>query len=975
MKTLLLKTTLVLVGIILQSQAFSQYGTNYRAARHPFELGGTYKKAYTLANQRKHDSAYTVMRGLADSLLVEKNWKDYLKAQNELATMYAQHMKPQKAIEVLDEATKNIKPHISPLSTEMVYTYKVYWFAYRFLEDLEELKRVQGFRYYQVENRTKEHDETGYDLCLDVDTYDEISISFLQTSQMEKHYDCIEKAFSLAEDLNWTRRINVLYGQLGIYMLRDGYYDYAEDFLVKAIDENKLKRYYDSVMAVHDYSSLSSIYLNKGEYRKSLASLDFSKKIILEHPHPFPGLLGLNDLKRGHTYKEMGIIDSADYYYKKALEELEKNKKLSETVESYINLADLYMKHYNNPDSAKQFIAEAKVIMQANKTIDREIIEEYYTFLTDYYREQGLSKEATKQAHQGLSSLGDSAYADTNRFSAPEIPINTFKFATLTLYEAKIKALIAYFEKTEHPEDLKILKEHFKQYDRYFLIFMNENTNKQKIKNSLAAYRKTLDMIIDFYHISNQLKPGDKETLFALITRGKGIEMLIEKHQIEFNKLMEKHDTSDFDFVGTKDRIFTIENQLEILDEKKYTDTIEVLTDELLRLRRIALLKEAQLKFKAHQNIETIAFEELKPAQIQNKLTRNEALLEYHLTDDYIHINSVTKETYNHFVIKTGNLEQQISRAYRSIKTGETQHQVLAELYELLIKPAEQSIRNKKQLIIVADKKLNEIPFDLLRNPNNYLLENYAISYAYASSLIQSDAEETQKFDYHMVGIAPIFDPVNHSVAMRANYRDLYEEDPDIFRPGGGQLKSLPHTKTEIDEIAKIFSKSKQKTALLYGGKARKENLFQYLSKARIIHIATHGLLNKTNPYLSGLVLYPEKVELEQSDIFYHYELYDKEVNAELVVLSACKTGIGEIVEGEGVMALPRGFIHTGVPNVIASLWKVHDKKTKALMVAFYKHLLEEDLSYAEALRQAKLDCIKKGFLPLDWAGFVLIES
>jgi len=91
-----------------------------------------------------------------------------------------------------------------------------------------------------------------------------------------------------------------------------------------------------------------------------------------------------------------------------------------------------------------------------------------------------------------------------------------------------------------------------------------------------------------------------------------------------------------------------------------------------------------------------------------------------------------------------------------------------------------------------------------------------------------------------------------------------------------------------------------------------------------------------------------------------------------LVVLSACKTGTGKIEEGEGVMALPRGFIFAGVPNLMVSLWKIHDKHTKTLMVNFYKHLLEGN-DYAKSLRLAKLQQIQKGALPLDWSGIVLI--
>ncbi len=97
-------------------------------------------------------------------------------------------------------------------------------------------------------------------------------------------------------------------------------------------------------------------------------------------------------------------------------------------------------------------------------------------------------------------------------------------------------------------------------------------------------------------------------------------------------------------------------------------------------------------------------------------------------------------------------------------------------------------------------------------------------------------------------------------------------------------------------------------------------------------------------------------------------------MGAKLVVLSACNTGTGEMADGEGVLALPRGFILSGVPNVFSTLWEVNDEKTKDLMTAFYKYLLERN-NISEALRVAKLKTIDKGFLPLDWAGIVLTGS
>lgn len=104
-------------------------------------------------------------------------------------------------------------------------------------------------------------------------------------------------------------------------------------------------------------------------------------------------------------------------------------------------------------------------------------------------------------------------------------------------------------------------------------------------------------------------------------------------------------------------------------------------------------------------------------------------------------------------------------------------------------------------------------------------------------------------------------------------------------------------------------------------------------------------------------------------------ELYKQKLKAQLVVLSACQSGLGEMATGEGIIGLPRSFMYAGTHNVIASLWKIHDAKTQTLMIAFYNHLIHDACTYAEALQRAKLDCIKQGYLAMDWADFILISE
>ncbi len=148
------------------------------------------------------------------------------------------------------------------------------------------------------------------------------------------------------------------------------------------------------------------------------------------------------------------------------------------------------------------------------------------------------------------------------------------------------------------------------------------------------------------------------------------------------------------------------------------------------------------------------------------------------------------------------------------------------------------------------------------------------------------------------------------------------------------------------------------------------------LGEYRIVHIATHGLLNNVHPELSGIVLSLVDKEGKPQDGFLRLQdIYNLRLSAELVVLSACQTGLGKEIKGEGLIGLARGFMYAGAPRTLASLWKVDDQATSEFMERFYQGMLgPERLSPAGALRQAQLSIWKQKQWrePYYWAAFVL---
>jgi CHAT domain-containing protein len=287
-----------------------------------------------------------------------------------------------------------------------------------------------------------------------------------------------------------------------------------------------------------------------------------------------------------------------------------------------------------------------------------------------------------------------------------------------------------------------------------------------------------------------------------------------------------------------------------------------------------------------------------------------------------------------------------------------------------------------KRLIVVADGALNYIPFQLLPGPGgNPLVASYEIVNAPSASILGQLRHEKQQRPVSSKTLAAFGDPVfrsNYSqfksgsgeVVALAAERGL-EVDPDSLDPD--KIQSLVYSKDELNYLRDIAGPS---AFVARGFDASRTMLEQTdFSRFAILHFATHGLLDPKNPKKLGFYLSTvDEAGHDQAGFITMQDVYNLRVPVSLVVLSACRTGLGEDVRGEGLIGLTRGFMHAGASSVVASLWKVDDEATAELMKYFYTNMLKNGLRPAAALREAQntLRQNPQWRSPHFWAGFTL---
>ena len=354
----------------------------------------------------------------------------------------------------------------------------------------------------------------------------------------------------------------------------------------------------------------------------------------------------------------------------------------------------------------------------------------------------------------------------------------------------------------------------------------------------------------------------------------------------------------------------------------------------------------------------------------------HEALLEYSVGDSGTSLWVIRRDRWKHFMLPArAALRVRIATLRQGLANPGTAdaseiHATERELYRVLIAPAETELAGVDQLVIAADGVLSLIPFEVLlardapgerAPPGAYLVERYTISYAPSASALAIRAVAAGGPRIVAVG-DPAF-----------GHAPLQGADPAAMAANVA-LEALPYTAAELATLAHLAGR--RPYLALSGSAATRERLLRLaeLPSAGVIHLATHGDVNATEPDRSGLWLAPDSGSAQPSRLEVR-DIVKLRLTAGLVVLSACETGMGRLERGEGVIGLARAFLLAGAQCTLVSLWKVNDRSTSLLMERFYRRALDGRTSRAQALAEAKRALLRTEAThsPFFWAPFILI--
>ena len=674
----------------------------------------------------------------------------------------------------------------------------------------------------------------------------------------------------------------------------------------------------------------------------------------------------------GEYYKELSLFSQAETYFIKSLQSGEQGLSQSAYGRALIELGRIYRmkgemeKSYTHLEEGLQILRESRITLLIAFASGQMALN---------LEADGKLEEALQYRHWGLQALtkGDLSFSDEDlrrEVEGEEIPLSRNYVAFLL---RRSKLLVKIFEKTGDIKDLELAEQGSRiaedkvsqmqlqlKSDANFPALVKELYECQlQILHARQTHAPDMKWIRQAYVLMEKSKAWQlREHLKDREARHFGglpdslllKERMLRERMAHFQSLVFKEEQKGArgnteQVQSWKESFFSYQNEFQ----------------ELLQSYESQYPRYHQLKY------ETDPF----PLEaLQAELSADKAILSFFVGDSVIQLMRIRKGGVDWIEQpKPQDFDQQVAIYYESFsRPGQQLKESPALLKELLAWATTDMDNEVDQLLVLPDDVLNYLPFEVLKvglkgDKEDYLIERFDIQYAFSASVwVENKQRPTSGNRELFAGFAPSYgdesfmpEPIGES-SLRQMLR-------------GGNA-ALPGARREVESIHRLLG-----GRLFLDQEANKGQFLSQASDFRILHLAMHALVEDGDPMFSGFVFPAE--DSTQAEWLYAHELYPMELDADMVVLSACNTGFGKLRKGEGIMSLSRAFAFAGCPSMLMSLWQLPDEQTSIVMEFFYEGL-KAGLSKDEALRQAKLSYLAQTetaeyMHPFYWAGLVIL--
>lgn len=733
-----------------------------------------------------------------------------------------------------------------------------------------------------------------------------------------------------------------LYNKMGALCYQTGNYKQSINYFNKTISSLDKAR--------PDYRDLFI------QYKINLGFGYFKLKDYEQAMAIYNELLPFNSSRKPLILHNMGLIYLETGDYRKALYTLlplsyNQQIKLTDLARVYINL--------QQPDAAKFYLdsalAENKKINGSRKNITQGLALKYYG---DYFTAQHEIEKAISFYQQSIIQL-DPDFFETDPYKNP-LQFNGLH-SSFNLFNSLIAKAQAFAQLYRQQKTAKPLIAALAAYKAAFALARHVerflDTDEARLflkKNVEEAYAAAIQTAIDLYELTKN--EDYLKDAFTLSETNKASILELNRQQLQIEQIPQIPQALVHEENNIKANIATLTLQAAgNTDSSKTASLQQSIAEYEIKLSKIQeRLNENPRYHQLRYNDEPLSVKKIQ----KDILNDQTALISYYFTATKLITFVVTAEDFNyHRTAIDSNLYKEIVSSRAALESPGTFDKAMAnatakKIFNQLLQPVFYLIQPKKQLIIIPHNELHYIPFEILINPNtsNYLVKDFAISYNYAASFLEKFNNSTGK--KKVLAFAP-----------------FASNQPDNDSANTA-FAALPASKEEVASLqGKVFLDSA----------ATKNNFLQSAAQFPIIHLATHAQANDKNPLESFIVFYPQKNSTALQYRLYEPEIYNLRLNNSLlIILSACETGKGQLINGEGLMSLSRAFSYAGCPSVITSLWKAEDNATAYLTQKLY-YYLQKGYAKDEALQKAKLDYLNDDSIapnfktPNFWAHLILV--